>query len=372
MKNVAATLGFWVILASLAFVGLYTLAGGPQWGKLGGKFVEVKVDTLTFDSWIHEKYQSSFDAWYKHKFAPRPPFVRLHNQLVYSLNRKSPTAVMVGQNDQYYAYDYFSFFRGFNVQSREHWKGVGQSLAEFRDTLATHGIPVLVVIAPNKARVFNDNLPLDKVNIGADTTEWVRFIEVLRREKLDYIDVNEWFLAMRDTASYPLFPNTGTHWTGYGALLFSDSMLHRMEYMLDTPVVDMNLAKGQWYSDSIIGDDELGELMNVIYPPKTQDLYYPSVSYNREGRLAPNVLMIADSYFWTINKMKVNHNAFSPLHSFWYYTNTNYDSIHGIVDVDELNVWDELLDRDFVVVMFTESNLNLAPFRIDELFLKEE
>lgn len=359
-----SAIGFAIVFGVIGVFSVHNLANWPEPEPLeGAQHRPEKVD-LTFENWFSGDYQEYAEPAFRDYLASRPAFVRTYNELHYQLYDESKTYVLLGRNDQLFAYNYFPSFRGFDHKGEEHWERIAGGLAQIRDSLAYHGIPFLVIIAPNKVRYMPENLPENLIGEPGEVSNQATLMQMAGKYNLEILDLNTAFLRMKDTVQYPLFPNTGTHWSAYGALIGSDMILEKMSALLDTAVVDLIRSPGSLKDSLIGGDDELSKGLNKWLLWKTIPLYYPEVSYDTINRVKPNALFISDSFFWTINSVKMNKRALSRNHSFWFYNNTNYDERHGEIPVDSLNRWEEMLSRDIIILMGTESNLTEFPYHL--------
>lgn len=345
----------------------------PQFEPLAGVEEKNLEPVFSFETWLNGSYQNRFETEFQKNLGSRPLFIRTHHQLFYSLFNQSKTYVVIGKNEEYFAYNYFPSFRGFDLKSKSYWEEMVEGLKKFQDTLDVYGIPCLVVIAPNKVRFMPENLPDYLSPQPGIETNWKRFNEAAGRQGLNVLDLNQVFLDLKNRVRPNLFPNTGTHWSAYGATLGLDSILRRLDGLSERSFVQLKYQKGTWTDSIIDGDTELAEHLNLWCSPSSNRQFMFEVEAENPEGMKPNVLFISDSYFWTINSLKLNHRFLSPSHSFWYYNNTNFDSTHGECPVDSLDSWSEILKRDGVVLMATESNLLEFPFGLlKDLGLRDE
>ncbi len=363
-----ARVGFATIFGALVLVFMGTTFGFLHIGSLHGSFEEVEIEKLNTKNLLNDSYQNSLDQWYKENLMVRAPLIRTYNQIEFDLNHFSSTYVTVGQNNQYFAYNYFPTYRGHDYKGRVFWRNKAKDFRWLRDTLESHNIPLLVVIAPNKVRYMPENLPKNLVKTEGDSVNQWTMIREFEALDIPVLNLNETFMMAKDTTTRPLFPNTGTHWTEYGALLGGQMMMEAIGNLMDTVVAAIQLSPGVYLDSVNEADTELAEHMNVWLMPRTQELYFPQVRYDTTDRLKPDVLMISDSFFWVMNYSKLNLHVFNPDYSFWYYNNTCFDSRHGEKPIDELDRWAEILSRDVVVMMATESVLPQLPYGlVDDL-----
>ncbi|KAB2816402.1 alginate O-acetyltransferase AlgX-related protein [Phaeocystidibacter marisrubri] len=352
---------FALVFGSMVLVFLQNIVKWPQVADVNGAEYAVEEVEWTLDSWMDESLQNRVTAQFKRTLGTRPLFIRTHNQLFYSLYNESKTYVLVGKDNQLFAYNYFPSFRAFDLKEVEHWEQIAGGLKRLQDTLSTAGIEMLVVIAPNKVRYMPEKLPDHLKHEPGATSNWQRFVKECEKSNVNFLDLNQVFLEMKGRSRVDLFPNTGTHWSAYGATMAMDSIMRRFKH---SEYTELHYETGQWTDSIVDGDIELAEHLNVWWPPSMNRQFMFDVEVDTMGRKRPNILFISDSYFWTINSLKLNHRMLSDQHSFWYYNNTNYDTEHGIVPVDSLDRWSELFSRDAVVIMGTESNLKEVPYGI--------
>ncbi|NVK28980.1 MAG: hypothetical protein HWE14_13085 [Flavobacteriia bacterium] len=357
------TASFLVVFGFFVFVSLQNVLGWPEIRDVNGVETPLESNPLTWNRWATEEFQDQFSADFKRNLVARPAFIRTHNQLFYSVYGESKTYVVIGLNNQLFAYNYFPAFRGFDLQSEEVWKAKVHGLKRLQDTLEKHGIPLLVAIAPNKVRLMPENLPDELKKYPGEVTNLRRFVSLAGQEGVNVFDFNAYFESLNQVDL--LTRNTGTHWSGYGATLAMDTLLDLLN-RTDEKWSGLSYEQG-YFKDSLVdGDMELADHLNLWVSVKTENATVPKIEYDTLGVVKPDILFVADSYFWTINSLKLNHNLLSPAHSLWYYNSTNFDSRHGEIAVDSLNRWDEILRRDAVVILATESNLVDFPFGLIE------
>lgn len=350
----------------LLIPALLTLLDWPKSEPLSGSFEPVDRIPLTTESWFSGKFQSNWESWYNDTLQTHAPMVRVKNQFLFSVFEETTTYVLIGKNNQLFAYNYFPAFRGFNRKSNTHWRQVGEDLAWLKDTLAAHDIPLLFVIAPNKVRYMPENLPDQFVKTPGDSSDQYNAVAMLKANDIPYLDLNSYFVSLKETIEYPLFPNTGTHWSEYGALIAGDTLIGSLGKLLDTTLTQLEFRSDEVTDYSMNGDDELAQHLNLWTTPRTEPLPFPKVIFHNDGVWKPNVVLVSDSYYWGLKNSGILPNSVSENHTLWYYNNTNFDDEYGERNLDEINRWEELLERDAVIILGTESNLFLMPYGLIE------
>jgi len=217
-----------------------------------------------------------------------------------------------------------------------------------------YGTDLVLVLEPGKASVYPDDIPARyKHKPGTTNYEYIR-----GRAKdlgINLIDFNAWFMAMKDTASWPLFPKQGTHWSEYAMWYAADSLLHYIRDIRD-------ITLGAVVRDSMVissrlqsTDYDAGQTLNLLCSLPHSPMPYPVYHFNTEGIThKPNVLAIADSYYWNIFNTRIPEKLFNN-QAFWYFYKKVYpDSYHGDKLVKDLDLRAEVEKQDVIFFMSTE------------------
>ena len=182
---------------------------------------------------------------------------------------------------------------------------------------------------------------------------------------------------MKDTADFALFPQTGIHWSKYAALYAADTLIRYMEHLDGVNLKNLVIGPRE-LDDARDPDDDLEDLLNLMRPlPKPQYYYADAAADDDTTAIKPKIIVIGDSFWWTIADEIPLDDLFSQA-PYWYYNNTiKYDKLHH--SVGEINLADELLSSDFVVLLYsatTQYRLNdnftqqaLEAFGVEEVIL---
>jgi hypothetical protein len=156
---------------------------------------------------------------------------------------------------------------------------------------------------------------------------------------------------MKDTVDFMLFPKTGTHWSRYAALQSADTLIRYME-RLDS--INMrNLVIGPRKLDKARDtDDDLESLLNLIRPlPKPKYYYAEATTDGDTTAIKPKMIVIGDSFWWTVVKQLPLGEIFSDA-EYWYYNSSVY-YYPPYNSVDELDLVEEILSADFIVLFYS-------------------
>jgi len=315
-------------------------------------------------------YQEKKEQYVKSSFGFRNWALRLDHQLAYSFYNSSKVhAVVVGQEGYLYDFDYILEHNGkFAVDEAK----INTKLDRFKqvqDTLQKLGKHLFVVIGPNKADFFPEFLPAkDQIPREGLKTNYDYYIRGMKNRQINHIDANGWFMQMKGKKPYPLYPQTGIHFSFYGAALFADTIISHVENALQKDLPDFGFAEVEWGDEPREEDDDLEEALNIIANIPSYKLPYPKVTFNEKGKYKPKALTIGDSFYWRF----VNWDGLDKMYNqgqFWYY---NKDAHFGKASgkqscqVSELNFAQEIQDAEVICLLMASVNLWRFGFDFDD------
>jgi hypothetical protein len=109
--------------------------------------------------------------------------------------------------------------------------------------------------------------------------------------------------------------------------------------------------------------------MNLLFTIKENKMAYPKYHFeNVEGKKQPKILVIADSYFWSIFDQLRTPSCFSDL-TFRFYNKEVRDAKGNFSQSSGLEDWkEEISKNDIVMLMSTDANFKLFPWGFSEQF----
>ena len=358
-----------------AIQGYFTFVGEQP---LHGDFQAVEPLKLNQENWMNGSYQDKEVLRIEQELGFHNTLVRLNNQLNFSIfGKPGAEGIIKGKNGQYYEADYIRAWTGDDY--------IGELLLDkklrqlrylqrhLKDSL---NIDLVLVLEPGKASVYPEDIPdrFTKAEPGASNYDYI----CKRAEELDIelINFNEYFIEIKDTARYPVYPKMGTHWSEFAMWYAADSLIKYIEYVrgIDMPEV---IKDGIVISDSLrTSDNDIGVTLNLLFEPDYDPMPYPEYhfSIDYETHTQPCVLAIADSYYWNIYNTKIPEKLFSNL-DFWYFYRTIYPDTwfarlldkDAEVIVDDIDLQDEVEKMDVVLLMMTERFL----YKFDRGFIDD-
>lgn len=334
---------------------------------LKGVIVEQPMPDLSYKSYHDGSFQQQTEEHLKQHFGFRQPMIRLYNQYLWDFYKEthvSDEEVLLGKDGWLYqpsmVADYyqrrFRYYVDDSTQMASMLSEEAQRLLQLQQILEEHGVSLFVCLIPGKDLIYPEHLPDDKdtTHIGEPSISPRFFYEKeFTRLGVNHLNLEQWFLQMKDTADFMLFPQTGIHWSKYAALYAADTLIRYMEHLGDINI--KNLVIGPRELDNARNpDDDLEKLFNLMRPMSKPKYYYADCTTDGDTTATkPKIIIIGDSFWWTIAEQIPLDELFSQS-PYWYYNNTiHYDQLHH--SVGEINLAEELLSSDFVILSYSAS-----------------
>jgi hypothetical protein len=354
-------IAFW----SLAFILALSMFIQPfdaiKIKQLKGYFVIPEDSSLSMHAWFDNSFQQAKEESFKHTLKTRPWLVRVYNQMHYWLFQEiSARNVAIGKDDYYYEKHYIAAYLGLDFIGEDSIKSKIAECQRLVDSLNSNEVEFLLVLAPGKASVFPEYLPEEFDNYRHKTTNYEIFIRELKKSRISYIDFNNYFLSIKDTVHFPIYPKGGTHWSIYGSFIAIDTIVNYIEYLTKLDLPDYDYPAFDITKKPRKSDNDIAKATNRIFVRYNEKLLYPYFQVSNEiGKDKPRLLTVGDSYYWMIVGNGVQKKLFSEF-NFWYYFKENHGNykqeIKSLSQFSDLK--EEIERKDIVVLLITEGNLN--------------
>ena len=209
-----------------------------EFEKLKGVEVPKPMPALTYKSYVNGSFQSDTEAHLMQNFGFREPLLRFYNQYLWDFYGKTYVnrgILEFGKNGWLYepwaVDDYYQIlFHQHAANADQMTKRLEEEalrVYQLQHILNTYDIKLFVSLVPSKDMVYPEYLP-DKRNTKFDDEKKmsarVFYKEEYPKMGINFLDLENYFLQVKDTADFMLFPQTGTHWTKYGALFAADTL----------------------------------------------------------------------------------------------------------------------------------------------------
>lgn len=353
---------FFLLMLIVSFPFLQHCLSFIESGKVNGAVVTVADSTFTWARWWAGDYQRHKNLYLNDNCGARPDLVRLNNEFDYRVfNKLHANGVVIGKDECLYEKFYIDEYNGLDFMGNEVIKGEIIKMKKIQDTLEHLGKTFVFMYAPSKAWYFPDKFPpsLEKKTHGP--TNYKTFKRIGDSVGLHQLDFNSWFLAMKDTSKHLLFSPLGTHWTVYGSLLASDSVIKYIERVRNIKMPELKWNEVVFNDTPRRTDNDLSAGLNLVTHFRRQRFSYPNYFYKEDSRQTkPKAIYIGDSFLWTWTNNRLMHNTNADW-AVWYYFNEAWTdkALSGIDPMrylDNFKWQDDMLNTDCIIVLYTPAN----------------
>lgn len=361
-------LGFTILLLFLPAIQHKT--GWWEVRELKGAIEKVEPVPFSMTDWFSGAYAKGTDQYFTNNMGFRPKFVRMDNQLAFSLFGEIRVQnTVVGKEDYLFEKNYIDAYTGKDFLGEAVIKEKVRKLKSIQDSLAMLDKHLLIILAVGKASFYPEYIP-DDMMLETDSTNYLFYKKELKEQGVNCLDFMEWFLENKGKMPYPLYPKTGIHWSEYGMTLASDSLIQRVEGFNDQwDLPELYWDEIEYVDERRETDNDIELALNLMEPFPNHKMAYPKIQYNTEGKDSINAIMISDSFFWRMFSSGVMPKAFAE-GQFWYYNYQSFPRQFKVeTKVEELDLKEQIDQVDVIMMMATEGNLHRFPWEAEkELF----
>jgi hypothetical protein len=338
------------------------LTGFLPVAKLAGVEKEAQPPTWNISSWLNKEFQQSVDAWFNTHVGLRPWMVRTAKQINYSLFDKEPegtgTRVYIGRNNFLFEEPYITAYNEPGTKRQQLLHDITWGLWRFQQLLEQHGVAFLLVLAPSKAEIYPEFLPDKMKKSGREQrlSHYQRMLPILEKFDINYIDGHKLFLDWKKEGAPLLFSRGGTHWNYYAAGRIVQEMIANLSSRTGEIFDNIDISSYRIDSQPVGTDNDLGELLNLWFTDAITGEQVHPVFRHLSGRRRPDLLMIGDSFAFTLISIMEQEKLFDQCDLFYYFKR-RFSWPRGTdqpLDFATLDLGRELLSRDAVIIEINE------------------
>lgn len=344
----------------------YSLAIFPE-KPLQGALVAEKDVKFSVNDWKNESYQQGKDKYLNQAFGFRNFLVRLNNQLYYSVfDIAKAKGVVVGKNDYLFEETYINDYLGMSFVGQQRINDVVRRLSAIDSIFKTMNKTFVVVFTPGKATFYPEYIP-DYFKRKNDSTNYKIYRQALLSSGIRFLDFNSYFLSMKESSRFPIYPKTGIHWSDYGAILAIDSINTYLGKARGYDPVELYWEEFN-QNDSVSDiDADIEDGMNLLFPIDKPRYRYPLVKYDDYGSSRPKVMVVGDSFYRNLFFRGISEKLFDSPGFGYYFKEIHSPFIGGVNDINAIDVRGLLDKYEVVMLMVSEATLLNFPYDFDKI-----
>jgi SGNH hydrolase-like domain, acetyltransferase AlgX len=289
--------------------------------ELRGGFKMAENVLFSKQGWMEGSFQHQKEQYLNDQMGFRPDFVRLTNQIDFSLFAKCHAGWDIKGKDGYlFQYPYIDAYYGKDYVGETTIREKAIKLKAIQDTLSHLGKSLILTYLPSKASSYPEYFPDNRIE-KKGTTNYDTYRRICDSLNINQIDMDAWFVSMKHTSKEPLFSKQGIHWTKYAAIWGGDSLTRYIEQLRHIQVQHPNWSELEHTDQLRDGDDDIAKELNLIFPFAKEIMAYPKIKdIPADSERKINAIYIGDSYahkmiefgiiylmnaqceFWSLNK----------------------------------------------------------------------
>lgn len=322
------------------------------------------------NDWLSGEFQSQTQQYLNDNFGFRPLFVRAYNQMYYSFYSVSKANdIIVGKDNYLLGENYIKAHLGINYIGEKVIQDKVYKLKKIQDTLASRGIDLIVMLAPGKASFYPEYIPDKFYELAIDSTNYRTYKKEMVTNHINLLDFNKWFIDLKGTVEYKLFPKNGIHWSRSAQVLVIDSLLKTISKIQNVILPSIQIDSTYNSSEMIGSEQDIEDGMNLLIDIPDFEMTFPSIKYIGENESNVKMLTISDSYYGGLLNFDLNIDVFKNCQN-WYYNKLIYvGNQDSIADIESIDIQTEVEKNDVILLMATDANLYKFAFGfIDDVY----
>lgn len=358
-----------ILPASVKIIPQFVNVKWPLPQSFRDDLVGVTIDeprpSLSLHSWFTREFQDQFSKWFNQRYGARSFFVRMGNQLNYSLFNKSymnKEHTIIGRHGQLYEDDYINDYcnpRG--VMPLSHMETLVKEIAELQYLLARNGVTFLLLITPSKAAIYPEYIPSNLCHAGPSSKRgYSNFVLLLDTHHVNYVDGHVITEQATQIEKAPLFCQGGSHWNYLGTYYTLRALIDKLNGLLSRNAGMLDLEAVNVDHTPTGTDKDLAELLNLFFPPFDYVVPHPVISKKGSTEDLGRLNIVGDSFTWIPIELFNAHKVFKQI-DFFYYYKLALHSFPGQqslpVDVAKIDWANTILKSDVIILEVNESDV---------------
>lgn len=339
---------------------------------LHGSESQAERPTWSAKSYFDGQYQDSFANFVSAKLPLRSYAIKAHNQILFSAFKYTTAAqVIVGKENYLYETPYLNAVNGNSYIGDAEIIKRSLKLQKIQNALAKRNKKLLVLFAPGKASYFPEKIPNDfyKKRVKNNHSE---LIKAYQKHQISYIDFLSYFNKLKANSKFPLYGKYGIHWSQYGMSIAMDSALKKIAQEFNRKFASKENIKTEQLNNYRFTDNDVELALNLYFDLPKEQMAYRSFEWKENtSSFKPNVLVVADSYWWLVHNNYISKKIFNDYH-FLYYNKSIYNFDQQLnIEITPQLISEYVNSSDLIILMATEANDNWFPYGFDDVLLNE-
>ncbi len=290
-------------------------------GGISRESLTSTFEPLNLENFTEGVFQETLSDYVSDQIGFFAFFVKLHNQLEYSLFGNIFTGEVVKGKDNYlFEQPYIDTYFGKDFLGLPKIERFGGVFKELQDSLEARGKVVVFGMATGKASFYPEYLPYQE---EVDSLNYDYFRQEFDKRGINYIDFIPYFQELKKEYGDLLFPKYGIHWSHFSNVFVADTLVRFIEGKTGWDLPNVHITKMNYSTEPRYYDNDIASSMNLFTELKPDSMAYPDFEWDPKTADNPKkLLIIGDSFGWDlVENLRLGQDCFDEM-EFWYYNLT--------------------------------------------------
>ena len=253
----------------------------PEKTVINGIYDKAEYPAKTDSIW-NGQYQGKYSKWFNENFGKYNFILKIYNQFKYSVFNEGNLRWILGSNK--YIFDVYQTKSCFTAKnSDDDYYNYAKEIAEFQKKIISLGKKTIFVLTPCKAEIYPEELPwnykyLVNKYYKSENIEREKLISAFNANGVIYYDSTEDIKKIKRLGQYPVFYNTGHHWSFMTASNITKRILEEIALHYENFVIpEINVLNSS--GEEFTMDKDAYLLLNLFRGKKASSYDSPLISY---------------------------------------------------------------------------------------------
>lgn len=332
---------------------------------VGVSIAAYPADT-SFGAVYEGSFQKNWESWFQDNFYGHTTAVKLHNQIAYTFFGDGNGECDYGRNGFYF--NNALLYAGVggnstNPVSQEAYEEYAQKVYELQTKLEEQGKTFLYLLVPHKLEIYPEYLPWN-CRILWEKYAWqsnsaiVSMARAFEQYGVNYYDVTEDLMWIKENKEYDAYSSTGHHWTAAATTDVWNRVFDKIESL--PPFISCPEIRILDLTDQLDrGDQDIYRNMNIFKGRLAEHYTTPVLEYN--DRSPKTLYMMGTSFTWELMKAlskSVELRPFQKIIRQGYFSSVSTADSNGVTTIDysrssrtaDFNILANLRDSDIIIL----------------------
>lgn len=342
---------------------------------LSGVSKTAEFPSLSIKGALNGTLQDTINTYYSENLPGRDLMIKIRNQAIFSLFAKSPNEnIVIGKDNVLFEKEYIlKYEKYYPPVTREFTEELCTKLTAIQEKLEARGKEMYIFITPTKVRYYEEYVPDVYVLANRFPDEpgnYEQFTDTLKQYDLHVYDSIPYLNQRAETADFPFFYQTGTHWSW---MLSTEVAADFVRYLNNESRYSFPEVTTTYYpvEEPLHPDADIFQSLNLFIPP--YDNYFQAdllcAPRTDEG---PNLFCRGGSFMGQTIAPLINNGFFGQD---TYIENTmaarnRFTQSFSFSDYSEIDLKQELEQADIIIFEVNEAHIPVMSFSLIDYLLE--